>query len=592
VTILSPASIGGALQRMQRPATTPLDLALARDVAQREGAKAVVDGDVTPLGQGFVVSLRLVTADSGVELASFHGTANGPTDLLPTLDKLARALRGKMGEPLKSVHADPPLEDVTTRSLEALRKYVEGRRANNLEMNYQKSARLIEEAIALDSGFAMAYRSLGLVYGNLGYPRERSDSAFAKAYRYRDRLTERERYLAALDYFGGPARDRGRQISVGDEYLARYPNDYAVLNNLAEAYRSRRALARAESLYRRSIAENPLSRLPYGNLIFTLLTAGKVDSAAAVITQIRAAIPNASLSGLPMLMTLARDSIDAAEGRYAAAAKSATDPQLRARWTNAAALAALERGRLADARRLRAEAHAIEVQRGAASSPFDEALEQALTEAWFEERPAQAVKRLDSALAHVEMRTLTVDQRNDFSLAGTYAIAGRADRARAMIAQFDADVKDTTVRRSMEPQRHWALSEIAIAEGRAADAVTEIRKADSLPDGPANDCARCTYAALARAFDLAGMTDSAIVTFERYLATPYWLPIDLRADPTHLAGTYKRLGELYEAKGDRQKAASYYSKFIELWKNADPELQPKVAEVRRRLARLSDTERR
>ena len=52
------------------------------------------------------------------------------------------------------------------------------------------------------------------------------------------------------------------------------------------------------------------------------------------------------------------------------------------------------------------------------------------------------------------------------------------------------------------------------------------------------------------------------------------------------AGIIQRLGELYEAQGDKQKAASYYTKFVELWKNADPELQPKVAEVRRALARL------
>ena len=54
-----------------------------------------------------------------------------------------------------------------------------------------------------------------------------------------------------------------------------------------------------------------------------------------------------------------------------------------------------------------------------------------------------------------------------------------------------------------------------------------------------------------------------------------------------LAPTYKRLGELYEAKGDRKKAADYYGRFVELWKDADPELQPGVREVRQRLARLA-----
>lgn len=53
-----------------------------------------------------------------------------------------------------------------------------------------------------------------------------------------------------------------------------------------------------------------------------------------------------------------------------------------------------------------------------------------------------------------------------------------------------------------------------------------------------------------------------------------------------------RLGELYEAKGDRDKAASYYSRFIALWQDADPELQPKVAEAKARLARLTADERR
>jgi hypothetical protein len=58
----------------------------------------------------------------------------------------------------------------------------------------------------------------------------------------------------------------------------------------------------------------------------------------------------------------------------------------------------------------------------------------------------------------------------------------------------------------------------------------------------------------------------------------------------YTAGVEKRLGELYEAKGDAQNAIPHYLKFVDLWKGADPELQPKVAEVRRKLARLRDLE--
>jgi hypothetical protein len=58
-------------------------------------------------------------------------------------------------------------------------------------------------------------------------------------------------------------------------------------------------------------------------------------------------------------------------------------------------------------------------------------------------------------------------------------------------------------------------------------------------------------------------------------------------DAFSLAPSYKRLGELYEARGDRKRAADYYGKFVDLWKDADPELQPAVTEIRQRLARLA-----
>jgi tetratricopeptide (TPR) repeat protein len=63
-------------------------------------------------------------------------------------------------------------------------------------------------------------------------------------------------------------------------------------------------------------------------------------------------------------------------------------------------------------------------------------------------------------------------------------------------------------------------------------------------------------------------------------------------DALYLAGVQKRLGELYDAKGDRQRAIEHYAKFVELWKNADPELQPKVAQAQARLAQLGAAERR
>jgi tetratricopeptide (TPR) repeat protein len=160
-----------------------------------------------------------------------------------------------------------------------------------------------------------------------------------------------------------------------------------------------------------------------------------------------------------------------------------------------------------------------------------------------------------------------------------------------MIAQYDADVKDTALRRSQEPDLHNALAEIALAEGHPLDAAAEFRKGDMLPDGPVNMCVQCLPAQLGRAYDRAEMADSVIAAYERYLAVGSVLNSLQLPDGPYLAGIHKRLGELYDAKGDREKALTHDLAFIALWKDADTELQPKLAEVKARVARLNDPAR-
>jgi hypothetical protein len=56
--------------------------------------------------------------------------------------------------------------------------------------------------------------------------------------------------------------------------------------------------------------------------------------------------------------------------------------------------------------------------------------------------------------------------------------------------------------------------------------------------------------------------------------------------PIYLAPAHLREGEIYEKLGRPAQAADHYARFIELWKDCDPELRPTMEEARRRLARL------
>ena len=198
----------------------------------------------------------------------------------------------------------------------------------------------------------------------------------------------------------------------------------------------------------------------------------------------------------------------------------------------------------------------------------------------------EELNAVDAALARGALRAIPDAERPDLGVAQNLAWAGRPDRARAVLAEYQTSVRDTAVKRSWMADLHTALGAIALAEKRYDDAFKEFRKGDSLPDGPANACGICLPLYFGRTFDAANLPDSAIAQFETYLSAPQFGRIDDLLDPTSRPAIHERLGQLYEAKRNLPKAAEHYRAFIELWKHADPELQPRVAEARRRLSKL------
>jgi tetratricopeptide (TPR) repeat protein len=97
-------------------------------------------------------------------------------------------------------------------------------------------------------------------------------------------------------------------------------------------------------------------------------------------------------------------------------------------------------------------------------------------------------------------------------------------------------------------------------------------------------CPYCVHAPIADAFDRLGMADSALAYYEKWAGDgESW---DAGAYQTTQPGAYFRMAELYEARGDKARAIDFYGRFTELWREADPQLQPRVAEAKRRIAEL------
>jgi tetratricopeptide (TPR) repeat protein len=220
---------------------------------------------------------------------------------------------------------------------------------------------------------------------------------------------------------------------------------------------------------------------------------------------------------------------------------------------------------------------------------LEDAIRTALIDAAVRRQGKRALSRIDSALARVPLGTLQPMRRPYYLTADTYARAGRPDRARAVVEEYFNEARTIPRMKVWRPGIDAVMGEIALAEGKPREAIEAFRRSDMYEDGPSAPCVALTYADLGRAFDAANEPDSAITMFEKYLNTPCPARGSYLQDGIYLANIYERLGQLYAARADTVRATRYLGKFVDLWKNADPDLQARVSKARELLAGLSST---
>ena len=585
-TLVTPAQAVAALRRMQREPGAKIDSAVAREIAAREGIKAVVDGDVTGVGNGYVVAIHLIRADSGTEIASFRETGDGPRGLIDAADKLARALRSRAGESLRSVNATPPLIQATTASLDALRKYSESTRLNLV--GDRRSIALAREAVAIDPTFASAWSGLAATLSNYGAMQSAIDTAITEAFKHSAKLSTVERAKIEGRYYGmGPGRDRAKSIAAYEPIIKDDDNGSTRVN-LGEQLRTRREYAKAESLNAEAIRLNPAAGTSRGNFVELLLNQGKVAEAAAAAKELREVAPSYGRGSQVFVRFAQGDTVALRTMADTARNDPTAAPGARPYTTLIDRILPLQAGRWREYARARAQVAAPRLAKLADDEVYDADLE-----ATVKGPSTTLATQLDAAIARIPFRELPMVDRPYLSSAEALARFGNAEKARAMLARYRSEMTDTALSRQQAPQLHHALAELAMAEKKPMDALTEFRRADTTYDRlPSSECAACVWYDIGRAFDAAGKADSAAAAFERYLSTPFWLKAIPDLDPSRVPAIRERLGQLYESLGKTDKAAENYRTFAELWKNADPELQPRVAAARERLKKLTPTEGR
>ena len=204
-----------------------------------------------------------------------------------------------------------------------------------------------------------------------------------------------------------------------------------------------------------------------------------------------------------------------------------------------------------------------------------DALDAALALVWYDlgtrKDPARALERLETILSRYDLSAMDPIDRDYPELATLYALAGRPDQAREMMAAWEAEVPE-----ELRDDAFGTRGVIARAEGDYAGALRLFR---SWEDDTA--CDVCPLPALGKTYDLSSRPDSTIAIYERY--TEVTSLFRLGFDSTRLGSMYERLAQLYDEKGDLENAVRYYALFVEMWAEADEELRPRVQAAQARL---------
>ena len=208
---------------------------LARQVCQREGVKAVLNGTISAVGTQYVVGVDAVNCLTGDNLAREQVSVDKKEQVLGAVGKVASSLRSKLGESLASLQKfDAPVEEATTSSLEAL-KYFSLGEAERDKGSEQTSVPFYKHALELDPNFAVAYARLGQAYNNMGETVLGIENT-RKAFERRDRCSELEKLYIETHYYNIVTGEVDKELEAYELWRRTYPNDSIPPNNLAVSH--------------------------------------------------------------------------------------------------------------------------------------------------------------------------------------------------------------------------------------------------------------------------------------------------------------------------------------------------------------------
>ena len=584
LNVLPDRQVAKALKLMTRPSDTRLTPEVVREVCQRAGSKAYLEGAIGSLGSKYVLELKAVNCQSGGTLVEEQVTAASKEKVLDALGEAASKLRGELGESMATVQKfDAPLTEATTSSLEALKAFSLGQKASN-EKGAVAALPYHQRAIELDPNFALGYRGVSGDYWSLGEVGRASEYA-TKAFQLREHASEREKLEITADYYQNLTGELDKSARTYQEEIENYPRIFAAYGNLGTVHAEQGQYEKAVEITRQALHLAPDAVSEYGNLANYALALQRFDEASQIIVgaqQARKMDDAIFHNALYALAFFGADTRAMAEQQQWFAGKPDYDNWGLALVSDTEAYA----GRLIKARELTKRAVDSATR---ADSKETGAIWQAIA-AQREAAFGNAAEARRSVTEALKLAPTSQGVQSEAALA--FAMAGDTERAESMAQDLGRHFSLNTQMQSL-----WLPTiqgQLALDRKNPVLAVHALQGASPIEFGEIAFVTNisCLYHVYVRgeAYLAAGQGSAAAAEFQKILdhsgiVWNCWTGALAHLGVARANALQSRTSQGADADAARVRALAAYKDFFTLWKDADPDI-PILKEAKVEYAKL------